>query len=187
VADSIKERIRKAGPTTRTVRVWLGADLDLIDEYEAAEQAVEQAKQPADSLAGSGSIDEATQRLERVRARLDECAVDFKLRGLDDLHYCRLLEQHPPRRAEDGTLDERDRTGWHKETFPPALVRACVVEPELDDEDWAALLGDEGRYGLLTSVQLDGLAAEAFALTRHPVDVPFSRAASPQIRNSGRA
>jgi hypothetical protein len=56
----------------------------------------------------------------------------------------------------------------------------------MDDEDWQALLGGDGRLGLLTSRQLDDLAAVAFQLARHPVDVPFSPAASQPTRTSGR-
>lgn len=184
----IKERIRKAGPTTRTHRVWLGADLDLVDEYEAAVQALEEAKKPGDSLAGRGSVADAEQRVAELRAKLDEFAVDFKLRGLDDLNWSRLLDQHQPRKDADGKVDEQDvEFGYNLETFPPALVRAATVEPVMDDEDWQALLGGENTLGLVTSNQLQELFKVAFRLTRHAVDVPFSPAVSKPTRSSGRA
>lgn len=182
---NIKERIRKAGPTTRTHRVWLGADLDLVDEYEAAVESLEDAKKPGDSLAGRGSVADAQQRVDDLRARLDEFAVDFKLRGLDDLHWSRLLDQHQPRADTDGKVNEDDAGfGYNMETFPPALVRAATVDPVMDDDDWQALLGDENTIGLITSNQLQKLFGVAFRLTRHPVDIPFSSAASQPTRSS---
>lgn len=169
----IKERIRKARPTTRTVPVWLGADLDLVDEYEAAVAALEEARKPGDSLAGNGSPAAAEQRVNELREQLDEFRVEFRLRGLDDLRYAQLLRDHPARLDADGKPIDADEAGWNRDTFPAALLRLAVVEPELDDEDWAALLGDESTLGVLTSRQLDQLALVAFQLMRQKIDVPF--------------
>ncbi|QLQ37994.1 hypothetical protein [Micromonospora robiginosa] len=170
---NIKDRIKNARPTTRTVRVWLGADLDLVDEYEAAVAALEEAQKPADSLAGNGSVTDAEQLVADLRARLDEFAVDFRLRGLDDLRYAQLLRDHPARVDAVGKTIEADESGWNRDTFPTALVRLAVVDPELDDEDWTALLGDDTTLGVLTSRQLDRLATVAFQLTRQIADIPF--------------
>ncbi|MFD6770588.1 hypothetical protein ACFWC6_30695 [Micromonospora chalcea] len=169
----IKERIRKARPTTRTVPVWLGADLDLVDEYEAAVAALEEARKPGDSLAGNGSPAATGERVAELRAELDKFRVDFRLRGLDDLRYAQLLRDHPARVDADGEPIDADEAGWNRDTFPTALVRLAVVEPELDDEDWTALLGDENTLGVLTSRQLDRLATVAFQLTRQITDIPF--------------
>ncbi|SBT64217.1 hypothetical protein GA0070622_1187 [Micromonospora sediminicola] len=172
--STIKERIRNARPTTRTVPVWLGADLDLVDEYEAAVAALEEARKPGDSLAGNGSPAAAEQRVTELRAELDKFRVDFRLRGLDDLRYAQLLRDHPARVDEaTGKTVEADEAGWNRDTFPAALVRLAVVDPDLDDEDWTALLGDENTLGVLTSRQLDQLATVAFQLTRQTVDIPF--------------
>lgn len=176
---SAKERIRRGGPPTRTVTVWLGADLDLVDQYEAAVKELEEAQKPADSLAGNGSTADITARIEALREQLDQYAMDFRLRGMDDKRWVRLLAEHPPRTGDDGERVPSDRPGWNAETFPPALVRATTVSPELDDEDWLALLGDDDTEGQLTGAQVDELAAVAFSLSKVSVDVPFWRAASP--------
>lgn len=181
----IKERIRRAGPTTRTVRVWLGADLDLVDEYETALAALEAAKQPGDSLAGNGSPAELEKRVDGLRKRLDGFAADFRMRGLDDLNWSRLVDAHPPR--PDDKLDAD--MGYNTETLPPAAVRLGTVTvdgEELDDGDWLALIGEHGSLGVLTSNQLEQLFKMVFRLTRHAVDVPFSPAASKPTQSSGR-
>jgi hypothetical protein len=180
---SAKERIRRGGPPTRTVTVWLGADLDVVDQYEAAVKELGEAQQPSDSLAGNGSTSDISARIESLRAQLDEYAMDLKLRGMDDKRWVRLVAEHPPRKA-DGEVDPRDRPGWNGETFPAALVKATTVSPVLDDEDWRALLGDDDTEGQLTGAQVDELASVAFNLSRASVDVPFWSAASPSLPNS---
>ncbi|MEO3922715.1 hypothetical protein ABGB07_02350 [Micromonosporaceae bacterium B7E4] len=182
---SAKERIRRAGPTTKTVRVWLGADLDLLEQYEAAQRELEEAQKPATSLAGNGPTGNIQARLDALRAQLDEYAMDFRLRGLADGRFRRLLEEHKPRRAGD-EIHPHDNRGWNAATFPGALVKASTVSPELDEDDWFALLGDEDTDGLLTSTQLDELAAAAYRLSRVEVDIPFSPAGSPTNPSFGR-
>lgn len=169
---SVKERIRTAGPTTRTVPVWLGADMDLVEKYQAAKAELEEAS-PAKTLDGAGGKAEIETRMTALRKQLEEFRVDFKIRGLSDRRYERLLAEHPPRKAEDGSVHPKDNLGWDRTTFPAALVRAATVEPELDDDDWLVLLGDDEQDGQLTGGQFDDLAAAAFRLSQHAIDVSF--------------
>ncbi len=183
---SVKERIRRGGPPTKTVPVWLGADLDLIEQYETLRAELENAR-PAKTLAGDGGRADLEARLESLREQLDDYAFPFKLRGMDDKRWQKLVDKHPPRQLEDGGVDPRDKAGWNAETFPGALVKATTVFPELDDEDWLALLGDDDTEGQLTPAQLDELAAAAYKLSKVPVDVPFWSAVSPSPTSSGRS
>jgi hypothetical protein len=170
----IKEKIKRGGPPTRTVAVWLGADLDLLDEYERAVHELDEA-QPAKTLDGQGGRSQIQARIDRLRERLEEYRVTFRVKGLDDKRWERLLAAHPPRVNASGEIDDGDkRLGWNRETFNGALVRATVIEPDLDDEDWLALLGDDETEGQLTSGQVDELATAAFTLTKIRIDVPFS-------------
>jgi hypothetical protein len=183
---SLKEKIRRGGPTD-LVAVWIGAPVDLVREYEQAcekFEEVEKEPSPADSLAGPAglSTDEERANVERLRAELEDYVVEFRLRGLDSKRWERLLAKHSPRKDEEGNVDSRDRRGWHAETFPPALVRATVISPELDDDDWLALLGDDENVGSLTFGQIDRLAGVAFRLSQADIDVPFWSAASPTTR-----
>lgn len=171
---SLKERIRRGGPT-RTVTVWIGADLDLLDEYE---RLTKPAAEQATSLAGSAPTVESP-RLAELRDLLAEYEVQFRLRGLDSRRWNKLVAAHPPRLDTDGTINKEDRSiGANMETFPDALVRAATVSPELDDDDWAALLGDDETEGSLTPGQLDELSAAAFSLAKVGPDIPFSSSGS---------
>lgn len=183
---SIKEQIRRnrqaGGQPTKTVTVWLGADMDVVAEYEAALQELE--NPPKTKKLGEDPAAETKARVAALRAQLEEYRVAWRVRGLDDKRWERLVAQHPPRKTDDGSIDPRDRAGWNSESFPPALVKAATVSPDLDDEDWAALLGDDETEGQLTASQLDGLAAVAATLTKQPIDVPFWPAASPTTASS---
>jgi hypothetical protein len=55
--------------------------------------------------------------------------------------------------------------------FEP-LVRRSIVDPELDDAEFADLLGK------LTESQFESLAVVAWQLNKGDINVPFSRAAS---------
>jgi hypothetical protein len=179
--SSFKERLAAAGPSTKTVTVIIGADLGLLDEYERVSASLDDVK-PADSLAGNGSRSDALARLAAIEAALAPHRFDFRVRGLDDKRWERLVAEHPPRQV-DGKPDPRDRIGWNMATFPAALVKVCVVEPQLDADDWLMLLGDDDVQGLLPGSELDKLSAAGFRLSRVQVDVPFWSAASPQSLN----
>lgn len=172
---SLKERIRRGGPT-RTVTVWLGADMNLIDEYEQRRPV----QLPAvTSLAGAEILATSDPRLDELRGLLAEYEVKFTLRGLDSRRWNKLVAAHPPRLDADGTIHKDDRAvGANMTTFPDALVRAATIDPQLDDEDWIALLGDDDTEGSLTPGQLDELSAAAFSLSKIGPDVPFSSSGS---------
>lgn len=184
---TLKEKIRRGGPTD-LVAVWIGAPMDLVREYEQAYEKLQEAKQadsPADSLAGpSGlSTDEDQAEVERLRAELEDYVVEFRIRGLDDKRWERLLDKHQPRKDGEGNVDPRDKRGWNAATFPRALVRATTVTPEFDEDDWLALLGDDEHEGSLSAGQIDLLAGVAFRMSQVAVDVPFWSAASPTTRS----
>jgi len=99
-----------------------------------------------------------------------------------------LVAEHPPRVDEEGNpVDEDKVLGINRETFTPELIRASVVEPELDDEDWAWLLGDEDDddSGVLNDRQIGDLEDMAWFLNRDQVAAPFSVAASLATRDTG--
>lgn len=188
---SLKERIRRGQPT-RTVPVWVGADMDLLDEYERLTETKPEPEQ-ATSLAGPAegaavARDQADARLAELRDLLDDYRVDFVVRGLGEKRWRALVNEHKPRLDDDGSIRKEDRVvGANMDTFPGALIRAATASPAFDDEDWAALLGTAEEEGTLTDGQLGSLSAAAYTLSKVDVDVPFSSAASSTNRRSASA
>lgn len=177
---SIKDALKAAKLPERVVPVCL--QLDLQDEFETAERELQEALQrPRDSLAAGGVPTELSERVKALEDQMRKASHDFRLRAHPRPKWKALLAEHQPRKdPESGDVDERDKyIGVNVETFFPALIRASIVEPELDDEDWALLVDEK-----LTDRQFDQLSDAAWALNRRDVDVPFSRAASRILRGS---
>jgi hypothetical protein len=168
---SFKAMLAEAKLPERTVEICLRGDL--VADHEQAERDLEQAQKTAtDSLAGSG-VGEIVQRIEALEAEMRDSTVTFTLRALSKPRYRELVQAHPPRRGDDGEIVDDDKgMGLNVETFYEDLLRRSVADPELDDEDWTALLDT------ITDRQFELLGMAAFLLNRSDVDIPFSLAAS---------
>lgn len=164
----------------KTVSLCLRGDLQA--EFERLD--VEHAKavsSATDSLAGNGALAIA-QEMEALRDQMAESTLTVTLRALPRAEYSALVLAHPERRDEAGDPFPVDRdNGFNVETFYPALIRACVVDPELTETQWSTLLDET-----LSDRQFDELAYAAVGVNRGPVSVPFSPAASRTLRTSGR-
>jgi hypothetical protein len=180
MGKDIKALIKGSKLPTRSVPICLRGDL--VAEHERLSRELDDAvKNRGRKLSDGGDARRLAERIRQLELAMAEATVDFELRSLGR-RWKRFLAEHPPRRAEDGTVDERDKAiGVNVETFFTDLIRASVVSPVLDEEDWAALLGDPDdpdAEGGLSDAQVDELGSAAWALNRGGVDVPFSHAAS---------
>lgn len=162
----IKGLLKQAKRRETTVDVCLRADL--ASEYEQRER--ELAKLPRNNrLGGDPERQRITADMERLRADMQEGTVPFVLRALSDTDFQQLLDEHPPRRDGDN-VDVRDaQFGYNRATFNRALIRACVVSPTLDDEDWGLIFGEA-----LSPAQISNLAFAASKVNGQDVDIPFS-------------
>ncbi|HEX5996945.1 MAG TPA: hypothetical protein VFY84_17520 [Jiangellales bacterium] len=168
----IKALLRDARLPERTVELCLRGDL--VAEYEAVEAEHARAvDNRGNSLSAGVETAQLRERLDGLREQMAASNVTFRLRALSRPEFRRLVAQHPPRRDGDEVNERDNNVGINTETFFDALVRASVVEPQLDDEDWDLLLGER-----LTDRQFDLLAGAAWALNKRDVDIPFSFAGS---------
>lgn len=195
--SSFKDKLAAARLPEETVPICLRGDLTA--EFERLErQLAEAQRNPSTSLEGDGSA-ELAARIQALREEMREHTEDFVLRGMPRRRWRAFLAEYPPRQDAAGQIDERDRGAVvNMGAFFHALIRASVVSPELDDEDWRLLLGDDEdeatrreqaeepvEDGKLTDRQFEMLSDTAWALNRRDVDVPFSLAASRLTRSSG--
>jgi len=194
------DRLKGAKLPERSVPVCLRGDL--VAEWEQAERDLERAqKQPDHSKEGVG-VGALVERIEALQAEMSEHTEKFRLRALPRHKFRKLVIAHPPRKDGDEEIRREDnQLGLNRETFFPELIKASVVEPELDEDDWRELLGDtdevraeleaggradEIREGVLTDRQFGNLEDVAWFLNRADgIDVPFSRAASLARRTTG--
>lgn len=172
--SEVKALLATLRPAERTVPVCLRGDL--LADLQAAQRDLEQAqRERSASLAGGGGVRDAAERVEAIQAGMREHTVTFRLRALGGRGktFRDMVLAHPPR---DGV--EKDKLlGFNEESLFLALVRACLVAPVLDEEDWAALEG-------LNDGQWQQLCGAAWAVNAADVDIPFSRAASRALSES---
>lgn len=164
----------------RTVPLCLRGDLTA--EFEDLERRLDGLnKRPADSLDGNGA-GELIDAIEALQARMTASTVVFRVRALPKPAWRALIAAHPPRRDNDGNpLPEDAAAGLNMDTFFDAIVRACLVYPDVDDETWLLMAGPEGK---LTDRQIGQLSDAAWAVNRGEVDVPFSHAVSHARRHT---
>jgi hypothetical protein len=142
-------------PATRTVRLYVGGDWDLVAEYNRlqAEQV-----NPT-SLAGTD-----TTRLEEIRQEILADTMAFKFKGLGHRSLRKLKDEHPPRQGKP-----RDQiNGFNEDAATDALIRKCLVEPDLSDTTLTELLDEQ-----LTDGQYEELSTAVWQINHRAVDIPF--------------
>jgi hypothetical protein len=154
----------------RTVPTCMRGDLNA--EHEQLNDALELLEEKAvDSLAGNGGA-ELAKRIEALEQEMRENTYPFRLRALTGREFRTFKAKFPPR-LDGGEIDKRDRMfEFNRDDAIEPLVRASVIDPDIDDARWSALLQT------LTDRQLDDLFIAAWLLNRGEIDVPLSRAAS---------
>jgi len=75
------------------------------------------------------TIDDARERVKRAKDEAAKSTRVIELRAIDAMAFDKLVEKHPP------NDDQRRRNlAWNQETFVPALIAVCSVEPSLSEE-----------------------------------------------------
>lgn len=167
---SVKEKIAGAKLPETTVSICLRADL--VAQFEQIDRQYAAAKAAGQDMLNVGAAERRAlaAQLEALATQMREDTIEFRLRGMGRHAWDRLIAAHPKRPG----VDADEQLGLNAATFWPALLRASVVDPDLDEQDWADLIeGDK-----LTDHQWSELCDAAWGLNRRDVSVPFSRAAS---------
>lgn len=144
---------------------------DLYAEHQRLEAELERAARApeATSLGEASPIAVLAERVRDVEAAMAEHVHEFRFRALSRTRWRALVDEHPSREGQDETLN--------MDTFPVAVVAACLVAPELTVRE-VADLADELSVG-----QFDELFGAAWAVNQEAGDVPFSVRASVAMRS----
>lgn len=152
-----------------TVAICLRGDLNA--EHESLDRQLGKLIDTPVTKFGGDGRGELQQRIRDLEAEMEASTAEFRLRALPRREWRELVAKHQPR-IEDGKVNETDAAlGINTETFFEPMVRRCLVDPEVDDEQWFQLTE------ALTSRQFDTLWDASWSLNRRDVDVPFSFAA----------
>ena len=151
---------------TRTVKLYVGGDWDLVEEFNRLEAQ----KANPTSLAGTDRT-----RLDELGRQILAGTMTVKLRALGKRSLQKLLDRHPPR--EDKPRDKLN--GFNEDSATDELLRKCIVEPDLSDAALTELLEED-----LTDGQYEDLSQAVWQLNRRSVDIPLSLTASTNHRTS---
>lgn len=175
-SKSLQEILAGAKRPEKTVRLCLRGDLNA--EFEALEGRLNEIRSKD---RGEGRLNPSTEArdiardMEQLKDEMAASTVPFVLRALPRREFQKLFAAHPPEKGND----THKQLGYNPETFYEALVKASVVDPELDEDTWVRLSEE-----VWTSAQWAALVAAASALNMNEVSVPFSAAASLTLRGS---
>lgn len=172
-------KLRKPARITVTVQL----DGQLAEREAKLRRAIAQARQ-AEAMAGASLADgppenivDLEQQLHQLREEAATTMVDFTFQaisyaGLEELRY-----KHPP--AERHQVEG---LAWDPDTFGPALLAACAVDPELTDEE-ALQVWQEWSPGLVNTLY----RAAWDVCNGSPVVRPLSNASSARTQPSEQA
>jgi uncharacterized Ntn-hydrolase superfamily protein len=172
---TIKDRLKAAKLPERSVQVCLRGDLaaefDELERRLAAVRAEERAGGDRPSSQRMGQKSEAVvlaEKLTALRRKMAEEMLDIRVRALPRAEWQRHVREHPPQKGDEGD----EAMGVDFNALMAVVTPLCIVEPEMDDEDWAAL------DSVLSSADYDRIMGAVWEVNRTGVDLPKSRLAS---------
>lgn len=153
----------------------------LVAEHEKLERQLAELKDdPHAGIEGNGRA-ELAEQIHALEQQMKDATYPVRLQALRRGDFTALVAAHPPRKTDEGELDERDKgRGFNIDALYEALVPKSIVDPKLDGPAMREFLEEQ-----LTDGQFVELGNMAWFLNRGTVDVPFSRAASAIRRTTG--
>lgn len=155
----------KKKPLTKTVVVVLDPEAAEAHEEARRDRDMAQARVSVspDNPENHAQLLDAQAALDDLEAKLDEdqAIVRFTFRGIGRAGYEAIVDRHPPTqdqrtKAKAGGLGE---LAWNHDTMPPALVHACLVEPQLTIEEvnqlWSSPDWNQAELGVLLNAAIE--------------------------------
>lgn len=114
-------------PITKWVDILL--DSDALDAFNKAQERL------GEATAENRAVRES--ELEEAREALLDATVSMKFQSMGRKKYEALMNEHPPTEEQNKMALEQTQSeaAYNIDTFPPALIKASCVVPELTEED----------------------------------------------------
>lgn len=189
---SAKDIIKGASRQRRHVKLNLAGHLvEQVDALEAElfdlqveEDSKSDAAKKPQRLTDRSPLLEKAEQIKALQEQMADFWLEVVLEQKPFIEWRQWVETHPPRLpdAEGKGGDPTDeQLGYNFDALITEFVPGCVVEPELDAEDWAGIL-DKAAPG-----DLRDLGLRVVRMHTGRLNVPLSRIASDVIaRQSGK-
>lgn len=170
---SLKELLADAKLPRRIVSVCLRGDLTAeVQRIEDELQETQTSSAPA-RLSDGGRDEVLAQQLEDLRTQMLDESIELELEARSALAWRSLKSKHPVG-ANPSPTD--NVLGADSTPFFNEAVRASIISPKVDDEDW------EHLTAVLSEGEWSKLVEAVYALNEVPVDIPFSQRAYAILR-----
>lgn len=120
-----------------------------------------------------GEIEELTAKIAGLEARKSEAICRFVFKSIPSDRYERIVAANPPTKTQRAEAAALGRSmAYNPGTFPPALVHACLISPELSWDQVQEIFhpgdGDESAGAVWSPAELADLfrAAETANISR---------------------
>lgn len=135
--------VRSKQASVEKIRIVLDSDwgADLADARALVEVLSRQVRRGETHV--QPELDEAQETVARLMSEIDQKTQWYRFRSIGEQAYDNLVSEHPPQPGEQTDFDKRAKAAgqdsgpllWSPRTFPPALVAAAAVDPEISFED----------------------------------------------------
>lgn len=117
------------------------------------------------AVSGRDFLLNKTRRIETKPIVVGDETIEFKIRALSGKEMQKLIEAHPPRKNDgaDG------RMGFNRDSFTPALLAETVLEPKLDEAEWADVWTNDN----FSAGEQGDIFDLAWSVSNRGFDVPF--------------
>lgn len=154
-------------------QVWLAEQVTAAQKVERLRSGIESGRLTGENLAVvEQQLAEAEAVLAEVESRRGPAVIEFELLGLSSYEYDLLLKEHKPTPEQRKAASlEGQVPMWNTETFPAALVAACVVGPTKLTADQVARMFEDPRWSAGDTLAMIQMAEGLCTWRRSPRSV----------------
>lgn len=136
---SYKDIKKRKKPMIRRVPIAMdGEKADSFNEAVAGlHEAMDKSAEDPGNKTLSANMYELKEHVNELRSDIEDYIVDFVFRSVGRRRYEELVSECPASKKQiaDSKRDGLDEPGWNPDVFPPTLIAAALVEPEMTSED----------------------------------------------------
>lgn len=135
---SFEEIKKRKKPAVRKVPIAFNSER--ADELNSLRVKVEGAKDLVEDNPRDKSLRSEYNALkvefEELANEMEDEVVTFVFRSIGRSNFDQVIEECPPtsQQLKEASNDGEDPPSWNTDTFPPAIIAAAIVEPELTEE-----------------------------------------------------
>jgi len=171
----VSQLLNNAKRPEKIVPLCLAGDLQA--KWEALHEEYGRKVAAAGRKMANADARELSAKIVAVEEQMAEQTLEVVVRGLPRNDWKALVRDHPPREG----VEADKQLGVNQESFTDAMVYACIVSPEMTDDEKATLLD------VITDAQYEKLTEAAWNVNRRDLSVPFSPIASRTTPSTGEA